>query len=107
MRNFGSSEKGVQRPYFGLLNTKTNILRIFIRNSQRQSGNYLESKLVIVDSQMNHSKSLESKPAEIIQYDSWFNLEFQLEQNQLSPPFSNYGFLIECEGVSEIEIELN
>ncbi len=104
MRNFGSAENGVPRPYFGLLNTKTNILRIFIHNSQWQSGNYLESKLTLVASQDAPTKSLESKPARIIQFDSWFNLEFQLEPNQLRPAFEKVQFLLECTGIAETVI---
>ncbi|RAI90138.1 hypothetical protein [Algoriphagus yeomjeoni] len=104
MRNFGSSERAVKRPYFGLLNTKTNILKIFIHNSQWQPGHYLESNLVLVDSQNIHSRSFESKPAKIVQFDSWFNLEFQLDQNQLSTPYANFSFLIECAGILETEV---
>jgi hypothetical protein len=104
MRNFGSPENGVPRAYFGLLNTKTNLLRIFIHNSQLQSGNYLESKLTLVASQDAPIRSFESKPSKIIQFDSWFNLEFQLEPNQLKPDFENFQFLLECTGIAETVI---
>lgn len=105
MRNFGSPENGVWRPYFGLLNTKTNLLRIFIHNSQSQPGHYVEAKLILIDNQNNQSKSYDSKPARITQFESWFNLEFQLEPNQLRAPFEEVKFLIECEGIRETVID--
>ena len=97
-RNFGTESQGVSRPYFALYNSETKKLLVMVYNAKNDSGNYLISKLSLSNASGFLLKELESEPCEIIQYDSWFNMEFDLAEVSITPDFSESQIQIESTG---------
>jgi hypothetical protein len=77
--NLGSVESPVRRPYFFIFNKQLGKIYFFVYNIPNQAGSYAVGRLEISTADDDLKLELTSKQTEFNQFDSWFNFEFDLE----------------------------
>jgi hypothetical protein len=81
--NLGSVESPVRRPYFFIFNKQLGKIYFFVYNIPNQAGSYAVGQLEIRATSGDSKLELTSKQTKFNQFDSWFNFEFDLEDQNL------------------------
>lgn len=77
--NLGSFDFPVVRPYFFIFNKQLGKIYFFVHNTQSQPGSYAVGQLEIGTADDDLKLELTSKQTNFNQFDSWFNFEFDLK----------------------------
>lgn len=97
--NFGSQEIPVDRPYLTMYNKEKRRFYLFVSNARYQAGSYAVGKLILNASDPDSMFSLDSKQAKVIQFDSWFNFEFEIPEGKTDPFLTDSDWVLLGTGV--------
>lgn len=93
-KDFGTPQRRTRMPILSMYNENTQILRLFVYNSQQVGANYFKGDMVIKDKLNGHKEIFKGEARAVANsYDAWINFEFKVIE--FTAPLDIDKFLIE------------